>query len=203
MEQNPEQNNTITQNGVSEDYDFISAEQDNSSEPSDDSSGTKFIYKIPPPPSENDTEPYLDILGSGDLLKRILKKGNSEDRLVKDEQILISFVGRIEGKDDIIEEAENLEITLGGCDIIQGVDLALSLMYVGEVVELKIPPRFGYGKLGLEPKVPGEARLVYIVELIAIKPVLDPENLTPSERLIIGQKKKKLEEIGVSNAMTM
>jgi len=118
MEQNPEQNNTIPQKEISEDYDFINAEQVNSSEPSIDSSEAKFIYKIPPPPSENDTDAYMDILGSGDLLKRILKQGNSEERPVKDEQILISFVGRIEGKDDIIEEAENIEITLGGCDVI-------------------------------------------------------------------------------------
>lgn len=55
-----------------------------------------------------------------------------------------------------------------------------------EIVELKISPRFGFGKLGLEPKVQSGARLVYIVELVAIKPVLDPENLTPAERLEIG-----------------
>jgi len=59
-------------------------------------------------------------------------------------------------------------------------------MYVGEISEIKIPPRFGYGELGLESKVPSETKLVYIVELIAIKPILDPEDLTPSERLKIG-----------------
>lgn len=59
-------------------------------------------------------------------------------------------------------------------------------MYIDEVAELKIPPRFGYGKLGLEPKVPAEARLVYIVELIAVRPVLVPENMIPFERLKIG-----------------
>lgn len=117
MEQNLEHNNIIPQNGVSEDYEFISDEQDKFSELPIDSNETKFIYKIPPPPNENDTEAYLDILGSGDLLKRILKKSNSECRPMKDEQILISFVGRIEGKDDIIEEAEKLEITLGCCDV--------------------------------------------------------------------------------------
>lgn len=59
-------------------------------------------------------------------------------------------------------------------------------MYVGEIVELKIPPRFGYGKLGLEPKIPADTKLVYVVELIAIKPVLNPEDLSPTERLKIG-----------------
>lgn len=59
-------------------------------------------------------------------------------------------------------------------------------MCEGEIVELKISPRFGFGKFGLEPKVPSEARLLYIVELVAIKPVLDPEDLIPAERLEIG-----------------
>lgn len=59
-------------------------------------------------------------------------------------------------------------------------------MCEGEIVELKISPRFGFGKLGLDSKVEGGARLVYIVELVAIKPALNPEDLTPAERLEIG-----------------
>lgn len=70
--------------------------------------------------------------------------------------------------------------------MIQGVDLALSLMHLGEIAELKIASRFGYGDKGLEPKVPGGAKLVYIVELLSIKPELVPEELTPAERLKIG-----------------
>lgn len=70
--------------------------------------------------------------------------------------------------------------------MIQGVDLALSLMNVGEIAELKIASRFGYGDKGLEPKVFGGARLLYTVELISAKPEILPNDLTPLERLKIG-----------------
>lgn len=70
--------------------------------------------------------------------------------------------------------------------MIHGVDLALSLMYLGETAELKLAPRFGYGGKGLEHKVSGGAKLVYIVELLSIKPEIVPEELTPSQRLKIG-----------------
>lgn len=67
--------------------------------------------------SEIKEETYQDILGSGDLLKKIIKQGTSDDRPMKGEQILINLVGRLEEKDDIIEEEKNLEITLGDCEV--------------------------------------------------------------------------------------
>lgn len=59
-------------------------------------------------------------------------------------------------------------------------------MNVGEIAELKIASRFGYGDKGLEPKVPGGARLIYTVELTTVKPEIVPDELAPVERLKIG-----------------
>jgi len=59
-------------------------------------------------------------------------------------------------------------------------------MNVGEIAELKIASRFGYGEKGLSPKVLGGARLVYTVELVTVKPEILPDDLTPIERLNIG-----------------
>lgn len=59
-------------------------------------------------------------------------------------------------------------------------------MNVGEVAELKIASRFGYGDKGLEPLVHSGANLVYTVELVSIKPEITPDELTTAERLIIG-----------------
>jgi hypothetical protein len=59
-------------------------------------------------------------------------------------------------------------------------------MNVGEIAELKIASRFGYGDKGLEPMVPSGAKLLYTVELISIKPEIIPDDLTPDERLRIG-----------------
>ncbi|XP_025415798.1 peptidyl-prolyl cis-trans isomerase FKBP8-like [Sipha flava] len=174
---------------------FINAEQGDSSElpinhTIENECNTKDEIFEPVNENEIKEETYQDILGSGDLLKKIIKHGISDDRPMKGEQILINLVGRLEEKDDIIEEEKNLEITLGDCEVIQGVDLALSLMNVGEIAELKIASRFGYGDKGLEPMVPSGAKLLYTVELISIKPEIIPDDLTPDERLRIGRKKK-------------
>jgi len=59
-------------------------------------------------------------------------------------------------------------------------------MNVGEIAELKIASRFGYGEKGLSPKVPGGARLDYTVQLLSVKPEILPDDLTPIERLNIG-----------------
>lgn len=59
-------------------------------------------------------------------------------------------------------------------------------MHQGELAELQIASRFGYGEKGLKPKVPGGATLVYTVELLTIKPEIIAEDLTPTERLTIG-----------------
>lgn len=53
------------------------------------------------------------------------------------------------------------------------MDLAIALMDVGEVAEVMVHPRFGYGKLGKEPDVPPDAVITYTVELKAME--LEPE----------------------------
>lgn len=59
-------------------------------------------------------------------------------------------------------------------------------MNQGEIAELLIASRFGYGDKGLEPNVPSGAKLVYTVELVTIKPEIVISELTLAERLKIG-----------------
>lgn len=120
-----EQDNTILQKKTSEVSDFIKAEQGNVSESS-------VIAEINPVDNEqNDTnelsqsvkenEPeettYQDILGSGDLMKKVITQKSSDERPMKGEQVVINLAGRLEEQDDIIEEEKNLEITLGDCEV--------------------------------------------------------------------------------------
>ncbi|XP_050544697.1 peptidyl-prolyl cis-trans isomerase FKBP8 [Daktulosphaira vitifoliae] len=173
--------------------DIITTEKENlvleSNKNHDDVENIKSDEKTVDNDSEDQT--FQDILGSGDLTKKIIKHGTKDNRPTRGEQIVIHITGRLEDNGDIIEQENNLEITLGDCEVIQGVDLALSLMNVGEIAELKIAPRFGYGDKGLEPKVPPGINLLYTVELVSAEPELSPEELIPSERLKIGQKKKE------------
>jgi FKBP-type peptidyl-prolyl cis-trans isomerase len=57
---------------------------------------------------------------------------------------------------------------LGAGAVIPGWDQGLIGMKVGGRRELIIPPSLGYGKAGSPPKIPGNATLIFIVDLLAV-----------------------------------
>jgi len=62
----------------------------------------------------------------------------------------------------------------------------VSLMHVGEISEIKMTSRFGYGDIGSPPNIPGGADLVYTVELISFEPEVELETLNLEQRKDIG-----------------
>lgn len=114
-------NNIIPSNETSKDSAFINAEGDSSELPISHNIKSEQNTKdeVSQPLNENEIkeETYQDILGSGDLLKKIIKHGTSDDRPMKGEQVLINLVGYLEEKNDIVEDEKNLEITLGDCEV--------------------------------------------------------------------------------------
>lgn len=129
MESNLGQNINISPNMTSKVSDFINAEQGslpesliNSSDILSDGEQNKEAL-LSQPTNEDEfkelkEQTYQDILGSGDLMKKIISPGNVDERPMKGEQIVINLVGRLENSDDIFEKEENFEITLGDCEVI-------------------------------------------------------------------------------------
>jgi len=126
VELNLEQNSTISPNVTSKVSDFINAEQGGFTESSissndillDDEKNKEALLSQPLSEGEPNVQAYQDILGSGDLMKKIIKQGALDERPMKGEQIVINLVGRLEDNDDIFEKEENFEITLGDCEVI-------------------------------------------------------------------------------------
>lgn len=120
------QNNTIPPNVTSKVSDFITAEQGTSLESPissndiqlDSGQNNDDFPSQPVTEGEPKEQTYQDILGSGDLLKKIIKQGALDERPMKGEQIVINLVGRLEDDDVIFEKEENFEITLGDCEVI-------------------------------------------------------------------------------------
>lgn len=63
------------------------------------------------------------------------------------------------------------EITIGRDDAVAGLDEALLTMKVGGQRRIIVPPYLGYGSDGKTPSIPGDATLIYYVELLGIKSV--------------------------------
>uniref|UniRef100_A0A0N4ZNN0 peptidylprolyl isomerase n=1 Tax=Parastrongyloides trichosuri TaxID=131310 RepID=A0A0N4ZNN0_PARTI len=61
------------------------------------------------------------------------------------------------------------EFNIGNGEVIKGWDEGLERMSVGERATLRISPDMGYGARGIPGAIPGNATLIFDVELIKIK----------------------------------
>ncbi|CAK9833284.1 Peptidyl-prolyl cis-trans isomerase FKBP8 [Anthophora retusa] len=132
----------------------------------------------------------IDILGNGQLKKTVLKKGKDGTRPNRSDICTLKLTGKLKN-DTVVEEYEDLTIQLGDIEVIQGLDLAIALMDVGEVAEIEVNPRFAYGSLGKEPDIPPNATILYTVELKSSQLEKEIEILNVNQRKEIGNKKRE------------
>nr|UWK01895.1 FK506 binding protein [Locusta migratoria manilensis] len=143
------------------------------------------------PESKHETEDeWLDILGTGHLKKKIIKKAENEYRPQSLQICEINLEGRLEDG-TVVEKCENLKIQIGDVEVVQGIDLALPLMNVGEVALLEVGPRFAYGTIGRSPDIPPDAKLIYTIELLSAEDEPDLESLSIARRKELGDKKRE------------
>ncbi|KAL7463729.1 hypothetical protein ACHAXS_004084 [Conticribra weissflogii] len=68
--------------------------------------------------------------------------------------------------------AQVFRFRLGAGQVIDGMDLAVSKMSLGEEVEVAIPHPYAYGVAGYPPVVPPRTTLIFRIELIQFSTVL-------------------------------
>ncbi|XP_038119862.1 peptidyl-prolyl cis-trans isomerase FKBP8 isoform X1 [Culex quinquefasciatus] len=150
-----------------------------------------------PTPSTSKEEPkeeYMDILGNGTLLKKVLQEGTDERPEGRDIAV-INFTGRLEDG-TIVEQEQGMVVQIDDVEVVQGLDMTLKLMNVGERAEVIVDARFAYGDQGYknedhpERSVPPNAKITYTVELVSSKEESDLESKTYAARKDIGNKKR-------------
>lgn len=140
--------------------------------------------------SDHPVEEWIDILGNGQLRKKVITKGQNGMRPNRGNMCTLKIVGKL-SDGTVVEEHEDITIQLGDVEMIQGLDLAIALMETGEVAQVEVDPRFAYGKLGLEPTIPPNATIMYTIELKSSEIEPEPETLTISQRKKIGNRKRE------------
>ncbi|XP_026666563.1 peptidyl-prolyl cis-trans isomerase FKBP8 isoform X2 [Ceratina calcarata] len=140
--------------------------------------------------NEHPPEEWIDILGNGQLKKKVIKQGKNGTRPNRSDICILDIIGKLQDGTKV-EEYKNLKIQLGDVEVIQGLDLAIALMDVEEIAEIVVDPRFAYGSLGDEPNIPASSTITYTVELKSSEMEEEIETLTVSQRKEIGNKKRE------------
>lgn len=71
--------------------------------------------------------------------------------------------------DSSLDRGQPYEFQIGSGSVIKGWDEGVLTMKVGGKRRLIVPPALGYGQSGRPPKIPGNATLIFDVELLRVK----------------------------------
>lgn len=136
------------------------------------------IQAIPDNPADIDIGGIDSIEIVPGLSKRTLLQGEGEVAEVG-HNVFVHYTGWLydpQGEnfrgtkfDSSVDRGAHFNFTLGEGRVIQGWDVGVVGMRVGEVRELTIAPEMGYGARGAGALIPPGATLVFVVELADLK----------------------------------
>ena len=71
-------------------------------------------------------------------------------------------------KGEVIQSKQTYEVVLGARNVIPGIEYSIEGMKVGGKRKVKLSPHLGYGEKGVPGKIPGNAVLVYEIEVLGV-----------------------------------
>jgi FKBP-type peptidyl-prolyl cis-trans isomerase len=119
--------------------------------------------------NDNQQQVYENILADGKLKTQTTEKGSGAESKIGD-KVTVNYTGMLENGtvfDSSIPRGEPFSFTLGDGRVIQGWELGVLGMKVGEKRRLNIAPELGYGDADLG-SIPPNSTLIFDVELLAI-----------------------------------
>lgn len=99
----------------------------------------------------------------------MLKEGKPESLPSFGDQVEVHYEGYyLDGGvfDSSRFRKEEFKFELGRGHVISGWDISIATMNEGEIIELIVPPSFGFGKWGCPPRIPQNATLKYEIEFL-------------------------------------
>jgi FKBP-type peptidyl-prolyl cis-trans isomerase len=106
----------------------------------------------------------------GDIGIEVLEEGTGSAQAKDGDNLSVHYTGTLEDGtkfDSSLDRGVPFTLTLGANQVIQGWELGLQNMKVGEKRKLTIPPDLAYGDRALS-KIPANSTLIFEVELLSI-----------------------------------
>jgi len=100
----------------------------------------------------------------------VLKEGSGEAAKSGD-LVTVNYVGTLTNGtkfDSSLDRNQPFQFTLGQNRVIQGWELGVAGMKVGEKRKLTIPPELGYGAQGAGSVIPPNATLIFEIDMLSI-----------------------------------
>lgn len=100
-----------------------------------------------------------------------IKVGEGEEVTGPGQTLIVHYTGWLENGskfDSSIDRNESFQFPLGVSYVIKGWDQGVVGMKVGGKRKLTIPPHLGYGEKGAGGLIPGNATLLFEIELLEI-----------------------------------
>ncbi|KAL6732010.1 hypothetical protein Aduo_002817 [Ancylostoma duodenale] len=107
---------------------------------------------------------WEDVLGSGKLMKRVVRDGRGGERPTDGHWVTIKVVDTLRG----VDSHDRLTFILGFSMVIDAWELVTKLMYVDEVSEIRVKSPLAYGESGLDDIIPQNQDQEYRIELLEI-----------------------------------
>jgi FK506-binding protein 1 len=127
------------------------------------------------PVSKENTKSLDELKPSAGVLLKTIKGGDLVNYPKKGDQCTIHYEAFNEKEmckenpapfDSSRSRNQMFQFILGGGQVIEGLDVAVSKMSTGQIVEATIPYPYHYGIAGYPPMVPPRSTLIFRVELI-------------------------------------
>lgn len=128
-----------------------------------------YTYNAPPYQTQDQTSSSNNYQIQGMKIE-IVKEGSGEGAKSGD-AVTVNYVGTLQNGikfDSSIDRSTPLSFTLGKNKVIEGWELGILGMKVGEKRKLTIPPELAYGQGGAGNAIPPNATLVFEVDMLGI-----------------------------------
>lgn len=79
----------------------------------------------------------------------MLREGDQSQQPHRGDICKINVIGKLENG-TVVEELHDYTLQVGDVEVVQGIDMVLPLMRVGELAQVAAEARFAYGSIGLK-----------------------------------------------------